>query len=123
MKYNREMVAATVRGMERIAEVRGRREAVFHRKRMQGNKQREVLENARLVAEQSHLLPRVRGSERVALEQVREERERMEVEVLEKEEVEMMMVEERKKVGASKTQVKARLLVGGGVENDGMDVD
>ena len=116
MKYNREMVAATVRGMERIAEVRERREAVFHRKRMQGNKQREVLENARLVAEQSHLLPRVRGSERVALEQVREERERMEVEVLEEE-------SKKEKVKASRGKAKARLLVGGGVENDGMDVD
>lgn len=121
VRYDRRLVEATVKGMERIAEVRERREAVFFRQRMKGNREREALANARLVAEQGHLLPRVRGSERVALEKVREERERMEVEEKEEEE----QVRERVKVGQEKGRkgkVKARLLVGGGVE-DAMDVD
>ena len=122
MRYDRDLVAKTVQGMERIAEVRERREGVFFRQRMKGNKQREVLENARLVAEQSHLLPRIRGSERVALERVREERERMEVEEEEEEEKEEVERERAEKVKGLKGKVKARLLVGGGVE-DTMDVD
>ena len=111
-----------VKGMERIAEIREKREAVFFKQRMKGNRERERLANAKLVAEQGHLLPRLRGSERVALEKAREEGERMEVE--EKEEELLVAEEERnmESVEKLKSKMKKRLLVGGGIE-DAMDVD
>lgn len=119
VRYDRNLVETTLKGMGRVAEIRERREAVFFRQRMKGNREREVVDNARLVAEQGHLLPRVRGSERVALEEVRE---RMEVEG--QREKERVLEEEQsnvEKVGM-RGKMKAKLLVGGGKE-DVMDVD
>lgn len=107
VRYNRDLVATTLKTMQRVAEIRARRERVFYRKRMEGNKERAKAADRKLVAENEHLLPRVRASERMAEEGVEK------------------VVEERTvEVPAQKTKVKAkrRLLVGGGVEGD-MEVD
>lgn len=96
---------------------------------MKGNKQREKDANRKLVAENEHLLPRVRGSE---LKRRREEeQEDMEVEVeveVDEEEVvvedeEEERVEVKKKKGILKGKRKQRLLVSGGTENEDMEVD
>lgn len=107
VRYNRDLVATTLKAMQRVAEIRARRERVFYRKRMEGNKERAKAADRKLVAENEHLLPRVRASERMAEEGVEK------------------VVEERTvEVPAQKTKVKAkrRLLVGGGVEGE-MEVD
>jgi len=41
-RYNRELAATTLRAMERISEIRARRERAFYKNRMAGNKEREV---------------------------------------------------------------------------------
>ena len=76
---------------------------------MAGNKEREQAANRKLVAENEHLLPRVRASERMAEEMVEES---LETEVME------IPAQKEKKT----KRVKQRLVVGGGVEKE-MDVD
>jgi len=50
--------------MERVSEIRARRERVFYKNRMIGKRAREVAAARKLVAENEHLLPRLRGSEK-----------------------------------------------------------
>lgn len=129
VRYNRDLVSTTLKAMERVSEIRAKRERVFYKNRMKGNKQREKDANRKLVAENEHLLPRVRGSE---LKRRREEeggeQEGMEVEELEVEEVEVVEKEEEERVKVSKKMIlkrkrKQRLLVNGGTENEDMEVD
>lgn len=128
VRYNRDLVSTTLKAMERVAEIRAKRERVFYKNRMKGNKQREKDANRKLVAENEHLLPRVRGSE---LKRRREEeQEGMEVEVEVEEDVvvvaedeEEEKVEVKKKKGILKGKRKQRLLVSGGTENEDMEVD
>ena len=75
---------------------------------MAGNKKRARAANRKLVAENEHLLPRQRASERMAAEM----EEPLEVEAME---IPLQNVKEKKRV-------KQRMKVGGGVENE-MDVD
>ena len=82
---------------------------MFYKKRMEGNRERIRARDRKTVEEGSHLLPRVRGSERV-----RAEEDMIGVEEL-VEEVPMVKVRKSGKV-------KRRLLVGGGSE-EVMDVD
>ena len=67
-RYNRNHLETTLKAMERISEIRARRERAFYKKRMAGNKQRRREADRKLVEENAHLLPRERGSERVARE-------------------------------------------------------
>ncbi|KAL8370343.1 hypothetical protein RB595_000631 [Gaeumannomyces hyphopodioides] len=64
VRYNRELVQKTLKAMERISEIRSRRERVFYKRRMAGRREREVAAARKLVAENEHLLPRLRGSEK-----------------------------------------------------------
>ncbi|OAA58540.1 ribosome biogenesis protein rlp24 [Niveomyces insectorum RCEF 264] len=52
----RKLAAKTLAAMDRIAEIRKRRERVFYRHRMAGNRKRELLAARKLVAEHGHLL-------------------------------------------------------------------
>ncbi|MCJ1399492.1 ATPase-activating ribosome biosynthesis protein [Xylographa trunciseda] len=104
VRYNRDHIETTLKAMERVSEIRARRERVFYKKRMAGNKERQREADRKLVAENEHLLPRQRASERMALEEMDEER------------VTVPVLEEKRK-----QKLKQRLLVGGGVEE--MDVD
>lgn len=67
VRYNRDLVQKTLKAMERISEIRSRRERVFYKKRMAGKRERELATARRLVAENQNLLPRLRGSEKRAL--------------------------------------------------------
>lgn len=105
-RYNRDTVATTLKAMERVAEIRSKRERVFYKNRMAGNKEREKAANRKLVAENEHLLPKIRTSEK------------MEDIVTEPLAEELTLERPGWKLKAKKKQ---RLLVGGGVEE--MDVD
>ncbi|KFX87499.1 hypothetical protein V495_06034 [Pseudogymnoascus sp. VKM F-4514 (FW-929)] len=110
VRYNRDLVATTLKAMSRVAEIRQKRERVFYKKRMEGNKERAKAADRKLVAENSHLLPKMRGSERVALEAAGEM-------------VEEEVVAPRAKV-FGKMQTRRKQLVGGGEEEEnGMDLD
>ena len=108
VRYNRDLVSTTLKAMQRVSEIKSRREAVFFKKRMARNKERARAANAKLVAENEHLLPRQRASERMAAKV----EEQMQVEAME---VPVQKVKEKKKV-------RQRMMVGGGVEDE-MDVD
>ncbi|KAI1906571.1 ATPase-activating ribosome biosynthesis protein [Ophidiomyces ophidiicola] len=58
VKYDRNLVAATVKAMERVEEIRQRRERVFTKRRLAGKLAREKqrAENRRVVAEGEHLI-------------------------------------------------------------------
>ena len=56
VRYNRELAAKTLAAMDQIAEIRTRRERHFYKRRMAGNRKRELLAARKLVAEHSHLL-------------------------------------------------------------------
>ncbi|WEW59420.1 hypothetical protein PRK78_004892 [Emydomyces testavorans] len=56
IRYDRELWARTLQAMERVKEIRARRERVFYKKRMAGKRAREIAENRRLVAQNEHLL-------------------------------------------------------------------
>lgn len=135
VRYNRDLVSTTLKAMQRVSEIRAKRERVFYKNRMAGNKERQRVADRKLVEENGHLLPRVRGSEteKMREEEVEEEEGMREVveEVVQQEEEEEVRERERveeEKVKASQKKkkregkVRQRLLVGGGVEHE-MDVD
>ena len=104
-RYNRDHLETTLKAMERVSEIRVKRERAFYKKRMAGNKERQREADRKLVAENEHLLPRERFSERMAADN------------LEQQTLEPQVLGEKRK-----QKVKQRLLVGGGVE-DQMEVD
>ena len=113
IRYNREHVATTLKAMQKISEIRAKRERVFYKNRMAGNKERAKAANAKLVAENEHLLPRQRASEKMAAEV----EEPLTVEATETVEVPV----QKQKVKVAK-KIKQRLVVGGGVQDE-TDVD
>ena len=48
-RYNRELAATTLRAMERVSEIRARRERAFYKNRMAGNKERSLEAAKKLV--------------------------------------------------------------------------
>jgi len=70
VRYNRDLMAKTIKAMERVSEIRQRRERVFYKKRMAGKRERELATARKLVAENEHLLPRMRGSEKKRLREL-----------------------------------------------------
>lgn len=115
VKYDRNLVQATVKAMKRVEEIRLRRERVFARRRLVvKERERRKKEDLRTVAEGSHLLPK----------EIRE-RDELLVEGLEKVEVQKKRVMGEERV-RQKAKARRKLLVGGGTEVEGegeMDVD
>ena len=115
VRYNRELVATTLKAMQRVSEIRARREKAFYKNRMKGNRARQLEADRKLVAGNQHLLP---PAERDAAKGMLEaaEADRMEdIEELEEEELEEQQLKKQ-----LKAKRKARLVRGQGVE---MDVD
>ncbi|PFH57428.1 hypothetical protein XA68_15088 [Ophiocordyceps unilateralis] len=122
VRYDRDLVQRTLAAMQRVAEVRARRERVFYKRRMAGKRQRELLAARELVAKNQHLLPRVRGSVRKRIEERAREEGVDADELVAEEEAAVMGVAGKKSVfGGEKRRV--RLRVDGGVEDGQMDVD
>lgn len=133
IRYNRELVAKTLTAMERVEEIRKKRERRFYRERMRGNRRRALEADRKLVAENQHLLPPEEREVPPMGLKIRQERE-MEVELLEQveeismeeeeqeeeEEMEMPVAVKARKAKI-KMQSKMKLLRGGGLES--MDVD
>jgi len=90
-RYSRDLVAKTLTAMRRVEEIKARRGRVFYKNRMAGNKQREREANKKLVEENQHLLPKEMRTpaveaeneevEKMAVDEVIEEREAVEVKV------------------------------------------
>jgi len=114
IRYDRELMAKTVKAMERISEIRARRERVFYKKRMAGKRAREVAVARKLVAENEHLLPRLRGSEKRRLAELAAE-QGVDVEELEREALEEVRASKKTKAFGGETR-KLRVRTDGGVE-------
>lgn len=56
VRYNRELVATTLKAMSRIEEIRVKRERAFYKNRMRGNKERQLEADRKLVDENPELL-------------------------------------------------------------------
>lgn len=116
VRYNRDHIATTLKAMQRVGEIRQKRERVFYKKRMEGNKERQQAADRKLVEENSHLLPKMRASERKRLEE-----EGIEID-------EDAIVEERKVFGKrndieAQRRMKLRVEVDEDGDEDEMDVD
>ena len=112
VRYNRDLVATTLKAMSRVSEIRQRRERVFYKKRMEGNKERQKAADRKLVAENEHLLPKMRASERKALEEAGQLVDENE-----------LPKQTSKVFGKQKERGQRRMLVDGGVEGDEMEMD
>jgi len=120
VRYNRELVQKTLKAMERISEIRARRELVFYKKRMAGKRAREIASARKLVAHNEHLLPRLRGSEKRRLAQLAAE-QGVSVEELEKEQLENIRTSKKTKVFGTELR-RLRVRTDGGVEEIGETV-
>ena len=114
VRYDRELVARTLNAMERISEIRARRERVFYRKRMAGKRAHEVAAARKLVAANEHLLPRLRGSEKRRLAELAAE-QGVEVEQLERETLDALRKSRKSKAFGSEVR-RVRVRTDGGVE-------
>lgn len=114
VRYDRELFAKTVKAMERISEIRARRERVFYKKRMAGKRAREVAAARKLVADNEHLLPRLRGSEKRRLAELAAERG-VDIEELEREELAALTGSKKTKAFGGELR-RLRVRTDGGVE-------
>ncbi|KAK4449992.1 ribosomal protein L24e-domain-containing protein [Podospora aff. communis PSN243] len=114
VRYDRELVQKTLKAMERISEIRARRERVFYKKRMAGKRAREVAAARKLVANNEHLLPRLRGSEKRRLAELAAERG-VDVEELKREELENIRTSKKSKAFGGENR-RLRVRTDGGVE-------
>lgn len=134
VRYNRDLVATTLQAMQRVSEIRARRERQFYKNRMKGNKEKQLEADRKLVAENQHLLPpQYRNQvEQVLEDEPLEETMDLEGNELEEEDMELDKQEaleqaklkgEKLKPSKSKLQQKKkqRLVRDKGVEE--MDVD
>lgn len=110
IKYDRNLVAATLNAMERVEEIRRRRERVFAKRRMSGKAAREKrrMEDRRVVAEGIHLL----GKEMRDMEKLPEEK-------VAQKNVNISKVHGKERL---RQKIKRKILVDGGIEDE-MEVD
>ncbi|EDK46085.1 ribosome biogenesis protein RLP24 [Lodderomyces elongisporus NRRL YB-4239] len=100
VRYNRDLVATTLKGMSRIEEIRQRRERAFYKNRMRGNKERALAADRKLVEENPELLRlrevelRRKAEKQAAKENAMEEEDEEEEEDDVEEEDEEMMDED-----------------------------
>lgn len=56
VRYNRDLVATTLKAMARVEEIRQKRERAFYKNRMRGNKERKLAADKKLVEDHPELL-------------------------------------------------------------------
>ncbi|TIA86914.1 hypothetical protein E3P99_03520, partial [Wallemia hederae] len=66
VRYNRTLVAATLKAMKRVGEIRKRREVAFWKNRMAANSQRRKLADKKEVSKSINLLPGIKKSTKAA---------------------------------------------------------
>ncbi|KAI5817069.1 ribosomal protein L24e-domain-containing protein [Pyronema omphalodes] len=101
-RYSRDLVAKTLNAMQRVEEIRRRRERVFYRNRMSGNKERQKAADRKLVEENQHLLPPSQRTIPSGLQKDVVENDGMEVDE------EMLSEEEEEKVAVKVPRKKQR---------------
>lgn len=113
VKYDRNLMAATLKAMERIEEIRAKRERVFTRRRLSGKAQREKkrMEDLKVIASGEHLIQK----ELADMERVKQGLAPLEG---------LPQLHVHEVLGEEKIRQKAKrkMLVNGGAEEE-MDVD
>ncbi|KAF7728771.1 ATPase-activating ribosome biosynthesis protein [Apophysomyces ossiformis] len=57
VRYDRNLMATTIKAMKRVQEIRAKRERAFYLNRMSGNKEKEKADNVRVVQQNIELAP------------------------------------------------------------------
>lgn len=104
VRYNRDLVAETLRTMGRVEEIRQRRERAFYKNRMRGNKERQREADRKLVEENPELL-RIRAVEVARAQKKTEEQEE---EISEDEEADEMELSEEEEQQEQKVAIKIK---------------
>ncbi|RLV92015.1 Ribosome biogenesis protein RLP24 [Spathaspora sp. JA1] len=115
VRYNRDLVATTLKGMARVEEIRQRRERAFYKNRMRGNKEKQLAADRKLVEDNPELL-KMRDVELRRKAERQAARENAMVEEQEEEEIasEDMMSEDEEMESESESeaeQVKQKILL------------
>lgn len=100
VRYNRELVATTLKAMSRIEEIRQKREKAFYKNRMRGNKERQLAADRKLVEENPELL-RMRDVE------LRRKAERLERKAQSDDEMDVESEEEEESEAESESEAEA----------------
>lgn len=126
IRYNRDLVAKTLKAMDRVSEIRSKRERVFAKRRLAGKRAQDLATDKKLVQTHSHLLPRMRGSEKRRLA----EEQGLTAEEIEELENAAVVATKKTTTVFGKEKIRQRVRVDGGVEfmgetaeGEGMDVD
>jgi large subunit ribosomal protein L24e len=100
VRYNRELVADTLRTMKRVEEIRQKRERAFYKNRMRGNLEKQKEEDRKLVTANPELLRlrdvELRRQTDKELEEMNEMKE--DSDIMDEEEMSEEEVEEKQKV-------------------------
>lgn len=80
VRYNRDLVATTLKAMARVEQIRQKRERAFYKNRMRGNKERQIASDKKLVEDHPELLKMRDVELRIKLEKKLAKESRMEVE-------------------------------------------
>lgn len=113
VRYNRELVATTLKAMSRIEEIRQKRERAFYKNRMRGNKERQMALDRKLVEQNPELLRMRevelrRKAEKKAAKEAAGELEEVEVD---DEDEDMMDVESEEESDSEAEQQKQKVLL------------
>lgn len=114
VRYNRDLVATTLKAMARVEEIRQKRERAFYKNRMKGNKERQIALDKKLVESNPELLKmrEVEIARKLAKQEAREQR--VEDEEIESEEVESdeeMDIESESESESEEEAVKQKVLL------------
>ncbi|WWC65237.1 uncharacterized protein I303_107854 [Kwoniella dejecticola CBS 10117] len=119
VRYDRELVTTTLKAMERVAEIRAKREKAFWKNRMSGNTAKNAREAAlsiekhiELVQPRSKTVPNLEEKEKI--------REKIKVRAASRK---VMAQQQIDKAGGSKKKKESRLIPAEGGMGMGMNVD
>ncbi|KAI9243555.1 ribosomal protein L24e-domain-containing protein [Phascolomyces articulosus] len=73
VRYDRNLMATTVKAMKRVQEIRAKRERVFYKNRMSGNYEKEKADDIRVVQQNIELAP-LEAKKRLQAAKVEEEK-------------------------------------------------
>lgn len=118
VRYNRDLVATTLKAMSRIEEIRQKRERAFYKNRMKGNKEKQLAADKKLVEQHPELLRmrevelRRKAERQAAKENAMEQDVEIEEEEEESEVEDMSVDEEMESESESEAeQVKQKVLL------------
>ncbi|WWC72633.1 uncharacterized protein I206_106597 [Kwoniella pini CBS 10737] len=120
VRYDRELVATTLKAMERVAEIRAKREKAFWKNRMSGNTAKNAREAA-LSIEKHIELVQPKSKTTPNLEEKEKIREKIKVRAASRKLMAQQQID--KAGGASKKKKESRLIPAEGGMGMGMNVD